>query len=107
MKAYFSPLAVAILIALTTCPLFAHGESPRIGSTGSKLQASLGTYPFPITTDSPEAQAWFNQGLVLLFGFNHGEAIRALPKPPPWIPKPPWPGGVLRTPTACTSMFRT
>jgi len=30
-----------------------------------------------VTTSSPEAQAWFNQGLTLLYGFNHGEAIRS------------------------------
>lgn len=47
------------------------------GSTGSQLLAGLQTYDFEITTDSPEAQAWFNQGLMLLYGFNHGEAIRS------------------------------
>jgi tetratricopeptide (TPR) repeat protein len=30
-----------------------------------------------ITTTSPEAQAWFDQGLTLMYGFNHGEAIRS------------------------------
>jgi len=28
-----------------------------------------------ITTDSPEAQEWFNRGLALTYGFNHEEAI--------------------------------
>jgi tetratricopeptide (TPR) repeat protein len=52
-------------------------EFPKAGETGSKLDPALGTYAFAITTDSAEAQAWFNQGLVLAYGFNHGEAIRA------------------------------
>jgi tetratricopeptide (TPR) repeat protein len=30
-----------------------------------------------ITTDSPEAQRWFNQGIQLLYGYNHDEAIRS------------------------------
>lgn len=30
-----------------------------------------------ITTASPDAQAWFDQGLQLLYGFNHDEAIRS------------------------------
>lgn len=47
------------------------------GQSGSRLEKSLGTHHFAITTDSPEAQAWFNQGVVLVYGFNHGEAIRA------------------------------
>jgi tetratricopeptide (TPR) repeat protein len=36
----------------------------------------LGSYTRKITTSSPEAQKYFNQGLNFLFGFNHGAAIR-------------------------------
>ena len=35
----------------------------------------LGRYSWPITTASPEAQAWFDRGLNWTFGFNHEEAI--------------------------------
>jgi tetratricopeptide (TPR) repeat protein len=37
----------------------------------------LGSYTRTVTTSSPEAQKYFNQGLNFLFGFNHGAAIRA------------------------------
>jgi tetratricopeptide (TPR) repeat protein len=37
----------------------------------------LGSYTRTITTNSPEAQKYFNQGLNFYFGFNHGEAIRS------------------------------
>src|SRR5260370_26461842 len=37
----------------------------------------LGSYTRKVSTDSPEAQKYFNQGLNFLFGFNHGAAIRA------------------------------
>jgi tetratricopeptide (TPR) repeat protein len=37
----------------------------------------LGSYARKITTDSPEAQRYFNQGLAFLHGFNHGAAIRS------------------------------
>lgn len=37
----------------------------------------LGSYQRPVTTRSPEAQKYFNQGLAFLQGFNHGEAIRS------------------------------
>ncbi|GJM18059.1 MAG: hypothetical protein DHS20C14_02720 [Phycisphaeraceae bacterium] len=47
------------------------------GETGSRLVDGLSTYDWTITTDSAEAQAWFNQGVALLYGFNHGEAIRS------------------------------
>src|SRR5437773_3835381 len=51
---------------------------------GSNLDAAkepvydgLGSYSRKITTDSPEAQRYFDQGLAFLHGFNHRAAIRA------------------------------
>jgi len=41
------------------------------------LYANLGTLAFPISTRNPKAQAYFNQGMRLSFGFNHAEAQRA------------------------------
>ncbi|MGJ7509286.1 hypothetical protein [Variovorax sp. GT1P44] len=41
------------------------------------LYKNLGSLQFRITTKSPQAQAYFNQGLRLDFGFNHAEAQRA------------------------------
>jgi len=37
----------------------------------------LGSYMRKITTTSPDAQRYFDQGLRFLFGFNHGGAIRS------------------------------
>jgi len=37
----------------------------------------LGSYERKITTNSLEAQKYFNQGLNFLYGFNHGAAIRS------------------------------
>ena len=41
------------------------------------LYEGLGSYSRKITTDSPEAQRYFDQGLAFLHGFNHSAAIRA------------------------------
>ena len=41
------------------------------------LYDSLGSYSYKITTTSPDAQRWFDQGLRLMYGFNHQEAQRA------------------------------
>jgi tetratricopeptide (TPR) repeat protein len=38
---------------------------------------SLGSYSYRITTASPEAQRWFDQGLRLVYAFNHNEAQKA------------------------------
>jgi tetratricopeptide (TPR) repeat protein len=37
----------------------------------------LGSYSRKVTTNSPKAQRYFNQGLAFLHGFNHVEAIRS------------------------------
>ena len=37
----------------------------------------LGTWHHAVTTRSPEAQRYFDQGLVLAYGFNHAQAIAA------------------------------
>jgi tetratricopeptide (TPR) repeat protein len=41
------------------------------------LLPGLGSHRHPIGTASPEAQEFFDQGVVLLFGFNHEEAVRS------------------------------
>jgi tetratricopeptide (TPR) repeat protein len=41
------------------------------------LYEGLGSYSRKITTDSPEAQRYFDQGLAFLHGFNQSAAIRA------------------------------
>ena len=38
---------------------------------------NLGTLHFPITTKSELAQKYFNQGIILAYGFNHEEAFRS------------------------------
>ncbi len=41
------------------------------------LYGDLGTLAFRVTTRSPRAQAYFDQGLRLAFAFNHAEAQRS------------------------------
>ena len=41
------------------------------------LYNDLGSHHRAITTSNPNTQRYFDQGLRLVFGFNHGEAIRA------------------------------
>ncbi len=45
-------------------------------AAATELHPGLGDYHFPITTSVPEAQVYFDQGLALLYGFNHDEAAR-------------------------------
>ncbi len=40
----------------------------------------LGPYSWPVTTSSPEAQLWFDRGLIWTYGYNHGEAVACFSK---------------------------
>ena len=42
----------------------------------TKEYFDLGTFSRTITTTSPDAQIWFNRGLVWTYGFNHEEAVK-------------------------------
>jgi tetratricopeptide (TPR) repeat protein len=77
---------VFLVLALLTASLAsASGPCPPIGgekpvddpTKPAPLFEGLGVRPFPITTDSPEAQRYFDQGLALAYGFNHAEASRS------------------------------
>ena len=49
----------------------------------------LGTYSRAITTTSPEAQLWFDRGLIWVCAYNHEEGIKcfkkALEHDPDWL----------------------
>ena len=44
---------------------------------GAPVFAGLGAHRHPISTTNPQTQKFFDQGVNLLFGFNHAEAIRS------------------------------
>jgi tetratricopeptide (TPR) repeat protein len=46
-------------------------------SSLAKLYAGFNGYARRITCNSPETQRWFDQGIQLLYGYNHDEAIRS------------------------------
>ncbi len=51
-------------------------DTPPAGA-GAGLMEGLGDHHHPIATQSPEAQKFFDQGLNLVYAFNHDEAVRA------------------------------
>jgi tetratricopeptide (TPR) repeat protein len=63
---------------LDATTLVARYAAPVEGEPGSvTLYDDLGAYRREITTSSPEAREYFDQGLRLQYAFNHAEAIRA------------------------------
>jgi tetratricopeptide (TPR) repeat protein len=60
------------LLTAGALALFAAQDAPI-----APLLNGLGTHEWKVTTDVPRAQEFFNQGLRLLYAFNHAEALRA------------------------------
>ncbi|HEY5569158.1 MAG TPA: hypothetical protein VIM81_18185 [Gammaproteobacteria bacterium] len=48
-----------------------------VARAGAPLFEGMGDHHRAITTTEPGAQRYFDQGMVLAFGFNHAEAIRS------------------------------
>jgi tetratricopeptide (TPR) repeat protein len=76
------PLCVAMALAT---------DAVAQGSGGAQLFDGMGSYSHPIRTSSPEAQRYFDQGLALLYNFNHAEAERSFLKAAELDPKAPMP----------------
>jgi len=54
-----------------------NAKTSVVPAGSEQLFEGLGTHTRKITTHSPEAQRYFDQGVAFLFGFNHDEAIRS------------------------------
>lgn len=84
-------LAAAPAIARSAEPQSPSPQSPSTPSADAPsnvhssssiagLYRGFNGYARQVTTASPEAQRWFNQGIQLLYGYNHDEAIRSFEK---------------------------
>jgi hypothetical protein len=47
---------------------------------GARLFGGLGDFHRSVSTNSPQAQAYFDQGMRFLWAFNHDEATRSFAK---------------------------
>ena len=69
-------LRTFILAKTETTPFQPVPARPAM-SEAPVLYTNLGTLTFKAGTANAKAQAWFDQGLILAFAFNHAEAQRA------------------------------
>jgi tetratricopeptide (TPR) repeat protein len=60
-------------------------------SAGAMILPGMGDYTHPIRTTNAEAQQYFDQGLALLYNFNHAEAERSFLEAAELDPKAPMP----------------
>ena len=68
-------LPVLLSLALVLTSAFVASENP--GTPLAPELRGLGSLHVPVTTSVPGAQRFFNQGVKLLYAFNHPEALRA------------------------------
>ncbi len=75
-------LFVLVAAALPAVLAAQHADMPGAAAPQKPavLLAGTGTHRHPIATSSAEAQEFFDQGMVLLYGFNHEEAFRSFEK---------------------------
>ena len=66
-----------ISIVLTIAIGYIGSTSSTVKQPTAPLFTGMGTHHHAITTKSPQAQRYFDQGLVLAYGFNHAEAARS------------------------------
>ncbi len=74
-------LLFALVVSFVVKPAFAqheHHSAPKTKPT--TMMPGLGNLQHPVSTKNAEAQKYFNQGLTLIYAFNHEEAARSFQK---------------------------
>lgn len=81
--------AVVVCSLLASCSASPKPATPKpdVAADEVPLFPGLGTLHRSVTTMSPEAQKYFDQGLAFMYAFNHDEAIRSFRKAATLDPK--------------------
>lgn len=85
----FTSIFVLLIAAAIAYPQHQHHESSH--DKPAELLDGLGDHHHPIATESELAQKFFDQGLALIYGFNHDEAARLFARAAELDPKSPMP----------------
>src|SRR6516165_7851103 len=72
----FRPAAVFFCLGTVTFAQSAHDHNAVTQPTVTIMEG-LGNLHHPVSTDNQEAQQFFDQGLRLIYAFNHDEAARS------------------------------
>jgi tetratricopeptide (TPR) repeat protein len=78
----------ALLACLLFCvPAISQDHPAHSQAKPATLMSGLGTLHHPVTASNPEAQEFFDQGLRLIYAFNHDEAARSFQRAAELDPK--------------------
>jgi len=80
-------VSCTFVIGWALCSLLARADGPaaaggEANTAAGRLYPGFARYTRQVTITSREAQKWFDQGMQLLYGFNHDEAIRSFHQAP-------------------------
>jgi hypothetical protein len=75
MKKFF--IIALVLLGTNTITAQQSDMQMKMGPAPVTIMAGLGSLHHAVSTTNPEAQRFFDQGLSLVFAFNHEEAIRS------------------------------
>src|SRR5713101_4914630 len=79
---------VCVLLAVLLCAVaVAQDHSAHNQSKPATLMSGLGDLHHPVSTSKAEAQQFFDQGLRLIYAFNHDEAARSFQRAAELDPK--------------------
>jgi tetratricopeptide (TPR) repeat protein len=78
------------IILMTTTFVSAQEKTTKANSIDLSITA-VGRQHHPVQTKSKEAQEYFDQGLTLIYAFNHAEAVRSFQKAAELDPSSPMP----------------
>src|SRR5258706_238068 len=72
--------SIALILLLSATAFAQQSDPPMKMASVEKpvtIMTGLGSLHHPVSTAKPEAQRFFDQGLSLVFAFNHDEAVRS------------------------------
>jgi tetratricopeptide (TPR) repeat protein len=79
---------ISVLLVLWLClPSIAQDHSAHGQPKPATLMSGVGNLHHPVSTSNPEAQKFFDQGLRLIYAFNHDEAARSFQRAAELDPK--------------------
>lgn len=82
---YLGALLLALFLSFSLPALAQH--QPAHAAKPATLMSGISDLHHPVTTSNPEAQKFFDQGLRLIYAFNHDEAARSFQRASELDPK--------------------
>lgn len=73
-------IILVLMMLITGISYSQHDMKTSTEKSDAELIPGLGNYSFKVSTDEKLAQKFFDQGLTLIYAFNHDEAIKAFKK---------------------------